>query len=596
MLNKPRKKILIVEDNNDDFGLLSQQLLDIGYSGNEILKFNSISDILSVPDEMLEVIFINLSLIEPSPVSTFRQLQKIFIRVPVILLTRARNVKTALGLLQEGAEDYLVKGVYDSRALQDSLQCAVARKHFYNTLDNARTDYLKLFEDSPIPMFIYDSVTLKFLAVNAAAMDTYGYTREEFLKMDISGIRAPDDAYTQMETVKLPAINSFYNSGRRRLIKKDGQRFYAQVYIHNTSFEGRKAGVMLAFDINNKVLMEQKNEELNEVIRQQNEQFDSVLSATEEVIWSCEAADFSVLYINDACFQVYGYTPGEIINDKNILTNIVHPDDRKKVAETLSLLPVVSKISMEYRIYHRDGSLKTLVTRAVMKKDKKSGDRVITGITLDVTQLRAVENKLRDNVKEMSAILESIAEGFYAVDADWHLTYINKEFERILDMKRGEIIGHDLWDVFPGFEDKEFYNAQQKAMVMGEAVSFEEYYPEFEKWLFINVQPARVGLTVYLRDITDEKKKMLKIEAQNEVLKEIAWLQSHKVRGPVASILGLAQLFNYTDPSDPMNQEILEGIKFASTGLDNIIREVVEKTQNADLPNPEQGAVNGIKA
>ena len=583
MLNKLRKKILIVEDNNDDFSLLCQQLLDIGYSGSDILKFSSISDILSVPDEMLKVIFINLSLIDLNPVITFRQLQKIFARVPVILLARPRNVKDALGLLQDGAEDYLVKGNYDSATLEICLQSAIARKQFYNTLENTKTDYAKLFEDSPMPMFIYDSATLKFLAVNAAAIDTYGYTREEFLAMDMPGIRAPDDANTHMETVKLPAINSFYNSGRRCLVKKNGQTFYAQVYIHYTRFEGRRAGVMLSFDIHKKVLMEQRNEELNEVIKQQNEQFDSVLSATEEVIWSCDAADYSVLFINEACFQVYGYTPGEIINDKDILTHIVHPDDRKLVADTFNLLPVVSKISVEYRINHRDGSQKNVVTRAVMKKNKKTGSKVITGITLDVTQLRAVENKLRDNVKEMSAVLESITEGFYSVNTGWELTYINKQFEQILGIKRVDIIGRNLWDVFPGFESKEFYKAQHRAMLEQVDVAFEEYYPEFEKWLFVNVHPAMGGLTVYMRDITEDKKKLLRIEAQNEVLKEIAWLQSHKVRGPVASILGLAQLFNYSDPSDPVNQEILEGIKFASTGLDNIIREVVDKTRNTDL-------------
>jgi hypothetical protein len=62
----------------------------------------------------------------------------------------------------------------------------------------------------------------------------------------------------------------------------------------------------------------------------------------------------------------------------------------------------------------------------------------------------------------------------------------------------------------------------------------------------------------------------------------------------VASILGLAQLFNYSDPSDPMNQEILEGIKFASTGLDNIIREVVDKTSNADLKSDLPGDKSAI--
>ena len=56
------------------------------------------------------------------------------------------------------------------------------------------------------------------------------------------------------------------------------------------------------------------------------------------------------------------------------------------------------------------------------------------------------------------------------------------------------------------------------------------------------------------------------------------------MRGPVASILGLVQLFNYDNPADPVNKEILEGIKYATNGLDDIIKEVVDKTTSiADI-------------
>src|SRR6185437_7439605 len=86
-----------------------------------------------------------------------------------------------------------------------------------------------------------------------------------------------------------------------------------------------------------------------------------------------------------------------------------------------------------------------------------------------------------------------------------------------------------------------------------------------------------IGISCFSRDISEQKKHLLKIEAQNEKLKEIAWIQSHKVRGPVASILGLANLFN-DNPTDPINKQILDGIKTAVHNLDKIIREVVDKT------------------
>ena len=70
----------------------------------------------------------------------------------------------------------------------------------------------------------------------------------------------------------------------------------------------------------------------------------------------------------------------------------------------------------------------------------------------------------------------------------------------------------------------------------------------------------------------------MKIQEQNNKLTEIAWIQSHKVRGPVASILGLAELFNYNPNEYEYNYEIIDRIKQATNDLDTIIREIVKKT------------------
>jgi len=61
------------------------------------------------------------------------------------------------------------------------------------------------------------------------------------------------------------------------------------------------------------------------------------------------------------------------------------------------------------------------------------------------------------------------------------------------------------------------------------------------------------------------------------VLEEIAEIQSHDVRGPVATILGLVQLFNMEDYYDPANKVVIEGIHKITDELDIAVQEVVEK-------------------
>jgi PAS domain S-box-containing protein len=65
---------------------------------------------------------------------------------------------------------------------------------------------------------------------------------------------------------------------------------------------------------------------------------------------------------------------------------------------------------------------------------------------------------------------------------------------------------------------------------------------------------------------------------QSEQLQEIAWIQSHKVRRPVATILGLAQLFDTDDLDGTSNREILNGIIESASELDNVIEQIVKNT------------------
>ncbi len=84
-----------------------------------------------------------------------------------------------------------------------------------------------------------------------------------------------------------------------------------------------------------------------------------------------------------------------------------------------------------------------------------------------------------------------------------------------------------------------------------------------------------------MEDAQKRKEKRIADEIlrkQYKALFEIASLQSHQVRGPIASILGLINLFNFDEPADPMNTEIIRNLQVATLAFDDVIYSIVEKT------------------
>lgn len=113
----------------------------------------------------------------------------------------------------------------------------------------AEENYRKLFMNNPFPMWVYDLKTLGFLEINNAAVDAYGYSREEFLKMNLFDIRPPEDHEDLMQNVASDDNKRFTTSGIWRHIKKNGQLVYVEINSHPLDFNNRKAKIVLALDI-----------------------------------------------------------------------------------------------------------------------------------------------------------------------------------------------------------------------------------------------------------------------------------------------------------------------------------------------------------
>lgn len=101
-------------------------------------------------------------------------------------------------------------------------------------------------------------------------------------------------------------------------------------------------------------------------------------------------------------------------------------------------------------------------------------------------------------------VLESISDAFFAFDNQWRFTYLNKEAERLFSVLGSDLLGKNLWDVFPS--NPIFYEKYHLAMSQQQTQHFEAYSLVAKTWLEVHAYPSKDGLAVYFRDISERKR------------------------------------------------------------------------------------------
>lgn len=115
-------------------------------------------------------------------------------------------------------------------------------------LQHREEQYRRLFENNPLPMWVYDPATLRIMAVNEAAVNQYGYSRDEFLALIVTDLSIPEDQARLARTIS--QLRPGMSAPRVwRQVRKDGTTMDMEVSGHDIVFEGRPARMALARDI-----------------------------------------------------------------------------------------------------------------------------------------------------------------------------------------------------------------------------------------------------------------------------------------------------------------------------------------------------------
>ncbi len=270
-------KVLVVEDNEGDF-IIIEELLVEEIKQPEIVRAESLFQTIQTlqKDPVFDVILLDLSLPDERGEKLVKKVLEFAGQIPVIVLTGYTDKGFGITALGWGVSDYLMKDDLQSLQLYKSISYGIERKKIYNELSQSEQNYRSLFRLSPIPMWVYDVATLKFLNVNEAAIKHYGYTREEFLSMTIREIRPVEDIPLLEKAIETSKLNkqSYYNDIFRHK-KKNNDIIQVEIESNTIEFNDVKAALVLANDITEKLAAEQNLRKSEEELRKLNAELET---------------------------------------------------------------------------------------------------------------------------------------------------------------------------------------------------------------------------------------------------------------------------------------------------------------------------------
>jgi PAS domain S-box-containing protein len=488
------------------------------------------------------------------------------------------------------------------------------RKQIECAIRASEARYRSLFESNPHPMWVYDSQTLAFLAVNDAAVEHYGYSRDEFLAMTLADIRPA----SEIEKLRAASCRPGPHNGRQGIwkhCKKDGAIIRVEISTHEISFAERPARLVLAHDVTARLEAEAAQARLV-----------SILEATPDFVGMSNIQGHPS-FLNRAGREMLGVGEDEDISLLSIAENFT-PESQPIHREGLAIAIRDGAWSGETTLVSRCGQTIPLSQVIISHKTSAGELEYISTVGRDISaqkkaeaRLQQANDELEERVMERTAsleqtnaelllqktILESQGEasfdGIMVVSAQGQIMSYNRRFTemwnispQVVENESDETTLQAVMDQLedaPAFLDKVMYLYKHRDEVSQEEITlkggrtFDRYSAPVK-----GTDGVYYGRIWFFRDITERKQneealRQARDEADqaNFAKSEFLSRMSHELRTPLNGILGFGQILAKRD-LDPRAQESVGHILKAGRHLLDLINEVL------DIARVEAGRLN----
>jgi len=577
--------ILVIEDNLGDFVLLEQMLFQAKDLRKNIVHVETLSDGLDIlQKDLFDIILLDLTLPDSYGIESFNKINKLYPNIPVLILSGLNDKKFALEAVKQGAQDYLVKGEFEDQLLEKSIIYSIERKNSLELLRHSEETYKHLFENNPIPIFIWDSKTAEIIKVNQAAMLHYGYAEEEFLTKNIYQIIDVAELKVFEKQFKKSGVkNEFIGIFKHK--KKDGEEILVESRVRSIVIEGRLCNMILADDIT------EKRKVQGEVNFQAN-----VLKNVRDIIFVTDL-NGRITYWNEGASEAFGYSQDEMMGNH---FEILFPeiDKSRAIAEQNKIInDMVSQL--EVKLITKDSVIIWVDLKASLLLDER--DHVIGMIRVgkDITLNKINSEYQRETVATLNSIFDNVVQAIVLLDPFKRVRAFNKTANKNaialmgVEMEIGkrfyEYLLPDMYDEFK----ENFDNAIDNRMLQYELCY--KFDGRKNIWFSTNFNPIAteegeaIGVCLSMLNITeqrdsDEKLKVQyrEIEKTNEELDRFVYSASHDLRAPLTSILGLINLAKMESNEDA-TQLYMDMMEKSVKKLDGFINDIISYSRNTRL-------------
>jgi PAS domain S-box-containing protein len=534
---------------------------------------------------------LGIKLIHPDDLPILQQfLEKKIVTDPIVLRWKKKD-GTIIWTEQINTPIYDDQG--NLIALQGIARDITNRKIVDEKLIQSESVYKHLFEHNPLPMWVYDLDTLKFLAVNNAAIHKYGYNNDEFLSMTIRDIRPEEEIPALMKNIA-ESKDELQKSKPWKHKLKDGRIIFTEISSHSLNYNGRNARLVLANDITEQIIAEEKINRLTRVyavlsevnqtivrIRDKRKLFDEICRIAVEfgkfkLVWLGELNENTLLvkpvaakgiseeYLDNLHISLtdpkYSDNPTALAlrENKFMVVNDFLNDSRTKLWHTLAKkYEINSSAVFPITVFG-----KTIYLLNFYAESKNFFDeaeiKLLDELSIDITfslefmETEAEREKIRADLEYQSNLLSNVNDAVIATDRNLRITYWNEAAEQIYGISRNEAIGKSTRDVlhtqYIGLSRDEIL---KKLSLEGKYSTKVIQYHKSGKKLFIDAKGFAVkdksgniiGYASINRDITADYEKEILIRESEEKFRALA------ESTPAAIFIYQGEYFKYLNPA-----------------------------------------------
>ncbi len=552
-------RILIVEDDEVDRRLLERLL---SQSSLNVTVQQSARDLKTATQlleaETFDIILSDLGLPDSTGIEAVKELQRVAPDVPLIVLSRLDDDATTLDVVQQGVQDYLVKGQFDGHVLVRAIRYAIERKKAERKLQEAEQRYRTIFENSAVAIMVVDAQE-RLVSWNKFTENLLGMRHEDLHQRPIESFYPAEEwQLLRSHQIREKGIQQHLET---RMIKKDG--CIIDVDVSLSVLKDRQDKVRGSIGIIHDIT---ERKEMQEALRKSEERFRQVVENAEEWIWEVDAQGLFT-YLSPVVERILGVKPEDMLG-KTHFYDLFHPEERdrlkKRAFEVFARRDAFREF--ETKNLDRKGNVIWLSKSGVPLLDEEGNLTGYRGVDVDITERRHLHEVLNRKQHNLEAIFDAAPIAMLLIDEQTRVrrandavrTLAGRDYAQIINQLPGFVLGCVHVDPAlqesgtrcgqaPECTDCVLFNTIKKSVDSGLPVHGVETQPDLkingraiQPTLSISSEPVIIDGTRYavvaLHDVTDRTKAEKELRETMEIKSQFISTVSHELRTPLASM------------------------------------------------------------